>query len=119
VFFEAAIDWKLDMMPQTVPNRPTNGPARADGRQHQSRRSSRSISRAMETFMTFSIRICRPAKERAWLSNERFHSRIAATKQAAIDCVGLPDRRAIKVLDRIPRTRTPARNGPSRAWCAN
>src|SRR5258706_514699 len=26
-FFEAAIDWKLDMMPQTVPNRPTNGPA--------------------------------------------------------------------------------------------
>src|SRR3954462_11261508 len=27
VFFEAAIDWKLDMMPQTVPNRPTKGPA--------------------------------------------------------------------------------------------
>src|SRR5438552_3538505 len=23
VFFEAAIDWKLDMMPQTVPNRPS------------------------------------------------------------------------------------------------
>src|SRR5712691_8467730 len=27
VFFEAAIDWKLVMMPQTVPNRPMKGPA--------------------------------------------------------------------------------------------
>src|SRR6266702_1505047 len=27
VLFEAAIDWKLDMMPQTVPNRPTTGPS--------------------------------------------------------------------------------------------
>src|SRR3982074_1778552 len=26
VFLEAAIDWKLDMMPQTVPNTPTKGP---------------------------------------------------------------------------------------------
>src|SRR4029453_3938270 len=55
----------------------------------RSRRSSRSTSRAMETFMTFSIRICRPANDRDWLSNERFHSRMAATKQAAIDWVGL------------------------------
>jgi hypothetical protein len=45
----------------------------------------------METFITFSIRICRPANERVWLSNERFHSRIAATKHAAIDCVGLAE----------------------------
>src|SRR6266852_4920376 len=88
VFFDAAIDWKLDMIPQTVPNRPTNGPAEPTVANTKSLRSSRSISRAIETFITFSIRICRPAIERAWLSNERFHSRIAATKQAAIDCVG-------------------------------
>ncbi len=91
VFFEAAIDWKLDMMPQTVPNRPTNGPAEPTVASTRSLRSSRSTSRAMETFITFSIRICRPAKERVWLSNERFHSRMAATKHAAIDCVGLAD----------------------------
>src|SRR5450755_1361160 len=91
VFLEAAIDWKLDMMPQTVPNRPTKGPAEPTVASTKSRRSSRSISLEIETFMTFSIRIWRPAKERAWLSNERFHSRIAATKHAAIDCVGLPD----------------------------
>src|SRR6266568_1259467 len=91
VFFDAAIDWKLDMMPQTVPNRPTKEPAEPTDANTKSRRSSRSTSRAIETFMTFSIRICRPAKERDWLSNERFHSRIAATKQAAIDCVGLAD----------------------------
>ena len=35
VFFEAAIDWKLVMMPQTVPNRPMNGRGRADRREHQ------------------------------------------------------------------------------------
>jgi hypothetical protein len=45
----------------------------------------------METFITLSMRICRPVKERAWLSKDRFHSRIAATKHAAIDCVGLAD----------------------------
>src|ERR1700712_398210 len=89
VFFDAAIDWKLDMMPQTVPNRPTNGPAEPTVANTSNRRSSRSISREIDTFITFSIRICRPAKDRAWLSNERFHSRIAATKQAAIDWVGL------------------------------
>src|SRR6201993_1605776 len=91
VFFEAAIDWKLDMMPQTVPNRPTNGPAEPTVATTKTRRSSRSTSRAIETFMTFSIRICKPAKDRDWLSNDRFHSRIAATKQAAIDWVGLEE----------------------------
>src|SRR5258707_7397972 len=91
VFLEAAIDWKLDMMPHTVPNRPTKGPAEPTVASTKSRRSSRSISRAMETFMTFSIRICSPSKDRAWLSNDRFHSRIAATKHAAIDCVGLAE----------------------------
>src|SRR6202521_152231 len=91
VFLEAAIDWKLDMMPQTVPNRPTKGPAEPAAASTISRRSSRSISLEIETFMTFSIRICSPAKDRAWLSNDRFHSRIAATKQAAIDWVGLAE----------------------------
>src|SRR6185437_7328522 len=89
VFFDAAIDWKLDMMPQTVPNRPTKGLAEPTVASTRSLRSSRSISRAIETFITFSIRIWRPPKDRAWLSNDLFHSRIAATKQAAIDWVGL------------------------------
>src|SRR6516225_3422839 len=92
VFFDAAIDWKLDMMPQTVPNRPTKGPAEPTVASTSRRRSSRSTSRAIETFMTLSMRIWRPATERAWLSNERFHSRIAATKQAAMEWVGLAER---------------------------
>ena len=39
VFFEAAIDWKLVMMPQTVPNRPTKGPAEPTVASTSSRRS--------------------------------------------------------------------------------
>ena len=57
VFFDAAIDWKLVMMPQTVPNRPTKGPAEPTVASTSRRRSSRSISRAMVTSMTFSIRV--------------------------------------------------------------
>jgi hypothetical protein len=37
------------------------------------------------------MRICKPAKDRDWLSNERFHSRIAATNSAAIECAGRAD----------------------------
>src|SRR6266576_1431813 len=64
VFLEAAIDWKLDMMPQTVPNRPTNGPAEPTVASTRSRRSSRSISRAIETFVTFSHRRDEPRRHR-------------------------------------------------------
>src|SRR5229473_1042733 len=53
VFLEAAIDWKLDMMPQTVPNRPTKGPAEPTVASTRSRRSSRSTSRAMERALPF------------------------------------------------------------------
>jgi hypothetical protein len=88
VFFDAAIDWKLDMMPQTVPNRPMKGPAEPTVASTSSRRSSRSISRAMVTSITFSMRICSPAKERDCPSKLRFHSRMAATNNAAIECVG-------------------------------
>ena len=35
VFLEAAIAWKLVMMPQTVPNRPMKGAGGADRRQEQ------------------------------------------------------------------------------------
>ena len=91
VFFDAAIDWKLVMMPQTVPNRPTKGPAEPTVASTSSRRSSRSISRAMVTSMTFSMRVCRPAKDLACPSKLRFHSRIAATNSAAIECVGRAD----------------------------
>ena len=91
VFFEAAIDWKLVMMPQTVPNRPIKGPAEPTVASTRRRRSSRSTSRAMVTSITFSIRICRPAKERGLPSKLRFHSRIAATNSAAIEWFGLDD----------------------------
>jgi len=75
-----AIDWKLDMMPQTVRTGRRTGPPN-DRRQHQQAAFSRSISRAMETFMTFDAHL-KPG-ERACLAFERpFHSRIAATKQA-------------------------------------
>ena len=90
VFFDAAIDWKLVMMPQTVPNRPTKGPAEPTVARTSRRLSSRSTSRAMVTSITFSMRICRPAKERAGPSKLRFHSRIAATNSAAMEWVGRP-----------------------------
>ena len=38
--------------------------------------------------MTFSMRICRPAKVRGCPSRLRFHSRIAATNSAAIEWLG-------------------------------
>ena len=76
------------MMPQTVPNRPMKGPAEPTVARTSRCRSSRATSRWMVTSMTFSMRICRPAKERGWLSTLRFHSRIAATNSAASECVG-------------------------------
>jgi len=42
--------------------------------------------------MTFSMRICSPAKLRVLLPSKlRFHSRIAATNNAAIECAGRDD----------------------------
>ena len=84
VFFDAAIAWKLVMMPHTVPNRPTNGPAEPTVARNRSRRSSRSVSRAMVTSSTLSMRVCRPIGERAPASKLRFHSRIAATNTEAM-----------------------------------
>ena len=91
VFCEAAIDWKLVMMPATVPNRPMKGPAEPTVASTRSRRSMVSTSRAMATFITFSMRICRPAKERAWPSRLRFHSRMAATNSAPVEWPGCAD----------------------------
>src|SRR6516164_11358117 len=88
VFCEAAIDWKLVIMPATVPNRPMNGPAEPTVAKTRSRRSICSTSRAIATSMTFSMRICRPASERTWPSRLRFHSRMAATNNAPVDCPG-------------------------------
>ena len=48
VFFDTAIDWKLDMMPHTVPNRPTKGLAEPTVASTSKRRSSRSTSRAID-----------------------------------------------------------------------
>src|SRR5215472_3353413 len=76
------------MMPATVPNSPINGPAEPTVASTNSSRSMRSTSRAMATSMTFSMRICSPANERTWLSRLRFHSRMAATNSAPVECPG-------------------------------
>src|SRR5271169_4210795 len=91
VFCDAAIDWKLVMMPATVPNSPMKGPAEPTVASTNSLRSMCSISREMATDITFSMRICRPAKERAWPSKLRFHSRMAATNRTPVECSGLAD----------------------------
>src|SRR5919202_1763856 len=62
VFFVTAIDWKLFMMPQTVPNRPTNGAVEpmvaSEGRCRSSTSTSRSIVSSMN-------RVVRPLGELA------------------------------------------------------
>src|SRR5690242_17583435 len=88
VFCDAAIDWKLVMMPATVPNRPIKGPAEPTVASTNSFRSMCSTSRAMATSMTFSMRICSPANERTCPSRLRFHSRLAATNSAPVECPG-------------------------------
>src|SRR5438270_3152187 len=92
VFFEAAIDWKLSMIPQTVPNRPTNGAVAPTVARNVMKRSIRSISRPTVTFMTRSMRCCRLARitavPRRPLAALRRHSRIAAAKTALIGSCG-------------------------------
>ena len=88
VLCDCAIDWKLVIIPATVPNRPIKGPAEPTVASTKRRRSMVSTSRAMATFMTFSMRICSPAKERAWPSRLRFHSRMAATNRTPVECPG-------------------------------
>src|SRR4051812_38473633 len=88
VFFEAAMERNDDMMPHTVPNRPTNGPADATDASTRRLDSSRSTSRAMETSSTFSMRACKPMKDEEAAENDRFHSRMAATNSVAIALVG-------------------------------
>src|SRR3546814_17432319 len=56
VFFEAAIDWKLFMMPQTVPNSPTNGAVEPTEARKVIRFSSVSLSREMVRAITCSLR---------------------------------------------------------------
>ena len=89
------------MMPQTVPSRPMNGPAEPTVASTRRWRSSRSISRAMVTSITFSMRICRPPIARLVPSNERFHSRIAATNSAAHRMRRTRRLRAVKLFERM------------------
>ena len=77
-----------DMIPQTVPNRPTKGAVDATVASTSRPASSFSTSRAMETSRTFSSRACRPMKELVVVWKERFHSRMAATKHDAMPIVG-------------------------------
>src|SRR5207237_7627693 len=92
VFFAAAIDWKLSIMPQTVPNRPTKGAVAPTVARNGIKRSTRSISRPSVTFMTRSIRCCRLARivavPRRPLAALRRHSRIAAAKTELIGWCG-------------------------------
>ncbi len=92
VFFAAAIDWKLSIMPQTVPNRPTKGAVAPTVARNGIKRSTRSISRPSVTFMTRSIRCCRLARivavPRRPLAALRRHSRIAAAKTELIGSCG-------------------------------
>jgi len=45
----------------------------------------------MVTSITFSMRICNPANDRACPSRLRFHSRMAATNRAAMEWLGRDD----------------------------
>ena len=88
VFFDAAIERNDVMMPQTVPNRPMKGADEPMVASTRSLDSSRSTSRWMVTSTTLSMRWLSPITERLVPSKERFHSRIAATKTAAMVLVG-------------------------------
>ncbi len=92
VFFEAAIDWKLSMIPQTVPNSPTNGAVEQTVARKLMKRSIRSISRPTVTFITRSIRCCRLERittvPRRPFAALRRHSRIAAANTALIGSIG-------------------------------
>src|SRR5580704_5780055 len=92
VFFAAAIDLKLSMIPHTVPNRPTNGAVAPTVARKFMKRSTRSISRPTVTFMTRSMRCCRLARIVAVPSSPlaalRRHSRIAAAKTELIGSFG-------------------------------
>src|SRR5579872_194876 len=106
VFFDAAIDWKLSMMPQTVPNRPTNGAVEPTVARKLMNRSMRSISRPTATFITRSMRCCRLARMLAVPSSPlaalRRHSRIAAAKTALIGSAGRWPTRSYKSSSEPP-----------------
>src|ERR1700720_4274693 len=80
------------MIPQTVPNRPTNGAVAPTVARKLIKRSTRSISRPTVTFMTRSMRCCRLARIVAVPSSPlaalRRHSRIAAAKTELIGSFG-------------------------------
>ena len=93
VFLEAAIDWKLVMMPQTVPNRPDKWPGRADCRKHQEAPfKPLDLARDRHFHDLFDAHLqARRSCVRCLPSKLRFHSRIAATNNAAIECAGRDD----------------------------
>ena len=93
MFFEAAIDWKLFMMPQTVPNNPTNGAVEPTDARKVIRFSSVSISRMMVRPITCSIRCRTLARNSLPLAVrpravDRRHSRMAEENTADIGSFG-------------------------------
>src|SRR5215467_8248707 len=107
------------MIPATVPNRPINGPAEPTVASTNSRRSMCSTSRAMVTSMTFSMRICSPAKDRTWPSRLRFHSRIAATNSAPVEWPGCAASDLYKSSSDWPDQNASSKWSPARRSRAN
>ena len=107
-------------MPQTVPKRPTKGPAEATVARNRRLDSSRSTSRAIETSSTLSMRACRPRKERGGALEGALpfpHRRDEEGRRAGVRPAATARRRVPRATG---RTRTPARNYPSRGGiCAN
>lgn len=101
VFFDAAIDWKLDMMPQTVPNRPTKAGG-ADGRQHQ-QAPFQALDLARDRDVHHLVDAHLQAGDRAGVAFKR--TLPLAHRRHEAGCHGvrrLGRQRAIELLDRLP-----------------
>ena len=97
-FLEAAMDWKLVMMPQIVPNRPIKAPADPTvASTRQPPLHVLDLARDGDIHDLFDAN-CRPANERACPSKLRFHSRIAATNSAPFEWPGLRGQRRPTLL---------------------
>ena len=116
VFFEAAIDVNEVMMPHTVPNRPIKGPA-----EPMVARTSRLRFEPLDLALDGDVEHLVDAlaagsgTSRPEPSNERFHSRMAATNTAARPVAGRSSAASGRAPRATGRTRTPPRSGPSRA----
>ena len=88
-FLVAAIAWKLFMMPQTVPSRPTNGAVEAIVPSQDRFFSSDSTSRSMVRSITCAIRPTSPRlKVTSMVLGDSRHSSMAVANISAIGWSG-------------------------------